>query len=262
MPANAAAVAAMIAQAGPWGVETPDSSCWERVILMDEAAEHVAASELSRLRNVELGSSGSGTARCQAPVRPLLVVVLHVGTQDPQQMPPPKHQHPVETFRTHGLHPPLGIGVGLRRPDRVRMARPVCRSAKTPCPTPSSCSSLLRFSARLKMADASLASLSGNSSADRDCPDAPGPQPRARRTPRPAANRPRRRPARTAAVASRLRSDRNLPPGSAPASRKRRSRASTARPTNRRRPRAAAVAAAAPPARRLACLWYQTPTCC
>lgn len=49
-------------------------------------------------------------------MRPLVVVVPDVGTQEPDQMPPAKHQHPVKALRTHGRHPPLGIGV---RPQRL-----------------------------------------------------------------------------------------------------------------------------------------------
>jgi hypothetical protein len=33
-------------------------------------------------------------------VRPLLVVVPDIGTQNPKQMPPPEHQRPVKTLRT------------------------------------------------------------------------------------------------------------------------------------------------------------------
>jgi hypothetical protein len=51
-------------------------------------------------------------------VRPLLVVVADVATQQPQQMAPATHQRPVQTLRPHGPDPALGRGIRLRRPDR------------------------------------------------------------------------------------------------------------------------------------------------
>jgi hypothetical protein len=51
-------------------------------------------------------------------VRPLLVVVADVLAEHPLEVPSTKDEHPVQTLRPHGLDPPLGMGVRLRRPDR------------------------------------------------------------------------------------------------------------------------------------------------
>jgi hypothetical protein len=51
-------------------------------------------------------------------VRPLLVVVANIATQQPQQMAPPEQQRPVQTVRPFSLDPALGVGIRLRRPDR------------------------------------------------------------------------------------------------------------------------------------------------
>ena len=86
---------------------------------MDKPAEHIAASDISGLDSHRARSwSSVRNSQRQAAVGPLLVVVTHVGTKDSQQMPPADHKRPVKTLRPHTLHPPLGIGVGLRSPDR------------------------------------------------------------------------------------------------------------------------------------------------
>jgi hypothetical protein len=41
--------------------------------------------------------------------------VANIGTQQPQQMAPAKHERPVQTLRPYGLHPSLSIGVGSSR---------------------------------------------------------------------------------------------------------------------------------------------------
>src|SRR5215216_600175 len=81
------------------GRGNPDSSCCDRVILVDEAAKHVVAPDLSRAEERQILFLRLGNGQRQAPVRPLAVVVPDVGPQDPQQMPPPEHQRPVKTLR-------------------------------------------------------------------------------------------------------------------------------------------------------------------
>jgi hypothetical protein len=85
---------------------------------MDEAAEHIATPDLSRVdpRCTLLPRLGNGQR--EAAVRSLLVVVADVAARQPQQMAPPEHQRPVQTLRAHGLDPPLSMGIRLRRPNR------------------------------------------------------------------------------------------------------------------------------------------------
>jgi hypothetical protein len=51
-------------------------------------------------------------------VRSLLVIVADIAAQQPPQMALAKHQRPVQALHLHGLDPPLGVGVRLRRPNR------------------------------------------------------------------------------------------------------------------------------------------------
>ena len=51
-------------------------------------------------------------------MRPLLVVVLHVAPQNPIQVPGTEDQRPVQTVGAQRLHPALGEGIRVGRPDR------------------------------------------------------------------------------------------------------------------------------------------------
>src|SRR5674536_220515 len=51
-------------------------------------------------------------------MRSFLVVVLHVGPQNPVEVPGAEDQRPVQTVGASGLHPALGEGVRVRGPDR------------------------------------------------------------------------------------------------------------------------------------------------
>jgi len=52
-------------------------------------------------------------------MRPLLVVVLHVGPQNPIKVPGAKDQQPVQAVREQRLYPALGERVRVRCPDDV-----------------------------------------------------------------------------------------------------------------------------------------------
>jgi hypothetical protein len=54
----------------------------------------------------------------QGPVRPVLVVMDHVFGQDLFQLSMTEDEHPVEALSTYGADETLGVGVGLRSPDR------------------------------------------------------------------------------------------------------------------------------------------------
>ena len=51
-------------------------------------------------------------------MRSMLVVVPDVVGEHPLQVRPTEDEEPVEALPSDGAHPPLGIGVGHRRPDR------------------------------------------------------------------------------------------------------------------------------------------------
>jgi hypothetical protein len=54
----------------------------------------------------------------QGAVRAVAVVVVGVLGQHPPQLPTADDQHPVQQLPPDGAHPPLGVGVGPRRPHR------------------------------------------------------------------------------------------------------------------------------------------------
>src|SRR6266545_3564815 len=100
------------------GTENPDSSGCDRVILVEEAAEHIATPDPCSADGHRMRLPGLGNAQREAAVWSLPVVVPDVGAQQPHQMPPTTYECPVQTLPPDGLHPPLGIGVRLRRLDR------------------------------------------------------------------------------------------------------------------------------------------------
>jgi hypothetical protein len=59
-----------------------------------------------------------GSQKLQPSMRPLLVVVLHVGPQNPIQVPWAEDQQPVQAVSAQRLHPAFGEGVRVRCPDR------------------------------------------------------------------------------------------------------------------------------------------------
>jgi len=112
-----------ICTVGRVGRGNSGSSCRDRVVLTDKAAQHVATADIvssneSRALPRIGGIRRVGNRQRQAAVRPLMVVVPDVAAQDPHRMSPALHQRPVKTLRTHGRHPPLGIGVRPRCLDR------------------------------------------------------------------------------------------------------------------------------------------------
>src|SRR6266545_1063943 len=99
----------------PVGRRNPDSSGCDRVILVEEAAEHIATPDPCSADGHRMRLPGLGNAQREAAVWSLPVVVPDVGAQQPHQMPPTTYECPVQTLPPDGLHPPLGIGVGSSR---------------------------------------------------------------------------------------------------------------------------------------------------
>jgi hypothetical protein len=56
--------------------------------------------------------------KIKAPVRPLVIVVPQVLVEDPLKVASAPDQQPVQALLPHRPHPPLRVGVGVRRLDR------------------------------------------------------------------------------------------------------------------------------------------------
>src|ERR1019366_5786911 len=84
-----------------------------RVVLVDEPAEHVVPTDRSRYRLL-----GGGSARRDAEVGAaggtLLVVVENVLAKDCFKVAAPEHQGPVQALSAYGPHKTLRMSIGAR----------------------------------------------------------------------------------------------------------------------------------------------------
>ncbi len=86
--------------------------CSRRVVLVDEATEHVMAPDVER---------GVGAVRLtgrhlqvEAPVWTLAVVMVDVLPKYSFEVAPAQHEEVIQAFGSDGSHPALGVGVGPR----------------------------------------------------------------------------------------------------------------------------------------------------
>jgi len=82
------------------------------VVHVDQAAEHVVASDLKR-RDRDFSRAG-GHTEIDAAVRPLLVVMDGVMAQHPREMAVAGDEHPIEALGGRRPHPALRVRVGSR----------------------------------------------------------------------------------------------------------------------------------------------------
>ncbi len=86
------------------------------MVLVDEAAEAVAAADLTHCRSCFV--PGFGRLEFECTVRPLGVVVVDVNAEHAFEVTPVEDQQPVETLGAHRADEALGDRVRLRRPHR------------------------------------------------------------------------------------------------------------------------------------------------
>jgi hypothetical protein len=98
------------------GVKTMFHSGCGSVVLMHEAAEAVAAADVTGGRLVDV--CGFGRLKRESAVGAVAVVVLDVGPQDVFEMAAADDQQPVEALVADGADESLGVGVRLRRLHR------------------------------------------------------------------------------------------------------------------------------------------------
>jgi hypothetical protein len=87
------------------------------VVLVDEAAEPVAAANLAVKRS-RRSLVGFGRREFEGAMRPLAVVVIDIDPEHAFEVTAVEDQQPVETLRADGPDEALGDGVRLRRPHR------------------------------------------------------------------------------------------------------------------------------------------------
>ena len=74
------------------------------MILVNEAAEHIAAADLSGVGiDPDLGPAPRERPT-PAAMRPLLIAGADIDTEQPQQLAPATHQRPVQRFHPYGRH--------------------------------------------------------------------------------------------------------------------------------------------------------------
>jgi len=99
----------------PWGANT--RSC-RAFVLVNEPTEKISALDVPHDADLCGRHSTFGSQKVKSSMRPLLVVVLHVAPQNPIQVPGTEDQRPVQTVGAQRLHPALGEGIRVGRPDR------------------------------------------------------------------------------------------------------------------------------------------------
>src|SRR5664279_3638569 len=102
----------------PWGSKTPIRSCGGAVVLVDEPAEQVPLANVARTDKDRLRSRCERGSKAERAMRAPAVVVIDIGPEGSIQMPPTEDEGPVEALGPHRLDYALGVGVGVRSPDR------------------------------------------------------------------------------------------------------------------------------------------------
>jgi hypothetical protein len=88
----------------PWGANTRSRG---NLVLVDEPTEEIAPPNVRHDANLRDRRSSLGSQELKPSMRPLPVVVLPVGPQNPVQMPGAEDQLPVPTVGAQRLHPAL-----------------------------------------------------------------------------------------------------------------------------------------------------------
>jgi hypothetical protein len=87
-----------------WGANTRSRG---NLVLVDEPTEEIAPPNVRHDANLRDRRSSLGSQELKPSMRPLPVVVLHVGPQNLVQVPGAEDQLPVQTVGAQRLHPAL-----------------------------------------------------------------------------------------------------------------------------------------------------------
>jgi hypothetical protein len=105
-----------------WSIR-PTGVAWMKVSGCPTVFVNQAAKDIDAFDALDNGQRGHRRHRCghrdveaDTAMGAGPIVVLDITGEDSLQVPTVPDQHPIQTPRPHGAHPPLGIRVGSRRP--------------------------------------------------------------------------------------------------------------------------------------------------
>ncbi len=88
------------------------------MVLVDQPAEQVPSANVSGAHRHRVLGFGERDREGQPTMGPPAVVVLGIRPERPIEMPPTEDERPVEALGPDRLDHALGVGIGVRGPDR------------------------------------------------------------------------------------------------------------------------------------------------
>ncbi len=123
-PGTLYAALARLEERGLWGSRTSAVlSSSSVVVFVDQTAEDLSSAHHAAGGTQLNRATLSWRSLFERAMRPVRVVVGRVLGQHVHELPLVEDQHPVQAFAADGAHPPLGVGVGLRRTRRTTQYR-------------------------------------------------------------------------------------------------------------------------------------------
>ncbi len=102
----------------PWGSKTQIRSRSDAVVLVDEAAEHVAVANVARADGQRVLGVGRRSREVEGTMRPPAVVVVGIRPKRPIEVPPTEDERPIQALGPDRRDDPFGVGIGIGSPDR------------------------------------------------------------------------------------------------------------------------------------------------
>ena len=87
------------------------------MVLVDDPAEQIPSTNVTRTDGDRIPHFGQGWGQAERAMRALPVVVLDIGPERPIEMRPTEDERPVEALGPDRLDHALGVGIGVRRLD-------------------------------------------------------------------------------------------------------------------------------------------------
>jgi len=102
----------------PWGSKTQIRPRSDAVVLVDEAAEHVAVANVARADGQRVLGVGRRSREVEGTMRPPAVVVVGIRPKRPIEVPPTEDERPIQALGPDRRDDPFGVGIGIGSPDR------------------------------------------------------------------------------------------------------------------------------------------------
>src|SRR5215207_11560164 len=87
------------------------------LVLVDQSAKDPTSTDVTQGRvggTVDRCRTRIGRSLTEGPVRPMGVVVRHIGSQDGLEMTPAHDEYPVQALAVNRAHEPFGVSIGAR----------------------------------------------------------------------------------------------------------------------------------------------------